>query len=95
MAAGYLRYPHIRGDLLTFVAGDDIWLAPASGGRAWRLSADDVPASSPLEAPGVAVGPGDELVAVDGQPVDPRRGPWPLLAGTAGKPTSTGTCGPR
>jgi len=47
MAAGYLRYPHIRGDLLTFVAGDDIWLAPASGGRAWRLSADDVPVSYP------------------------------------------------
>ena len=47
MAAGYLRYPDIRGDLLTFVAGDDIWLAPASGGRAWRLSADDVPVSYP------------------------------------------------
>ena len=47
MAAGYLRYPHIHGDLLTFAAGDDIWLAPASGGRAWRLSADDVPVSYP------------------------------------------------
>jgi tricorn protease len=34
----------------------------------------------------VAVRPGDELVAVDGQPVDPVRGPWPLLAGAAGKP---------
>ena len=29
---------------------------------------------------------GDELLAVDGLPVDPVRGPWPLLAGTAGKP---------
>jgi len=47
MAAGYLRYPDIRGDLLTFVAGDEVWLAPASGGRAWRLSADDVPVSYP------------------------------------------------
>jgi tricorn protease len=46
----------------------------------------DPRARSPLEAPGVAAGPGDELVAVDGQPVDSRRGPWPLLAGTAGKP---------
>jgi len=46
----------------------------------------DPRARSPLEAPGVAAGPGDELVAVDGQPVDPRRGPWPLLAGTADKP---------
>ena len=47
MSSGYLRYPHIHGDLLTFVAGDDIWLAPAAGGRAWRLSADDVPVSYP------------------------------------------------
>ena len=47
MSSGYLRYPHIRGDLLTFVAGDDVWLAPAAGGRAWRLSADDVPVSYP------------------------------------------------
>ena len=47
MPSGYLRYPHIHGDLLTFAAGDDIWLAPASGGRAWRLSADDVPVSYP------------------------------------------------
>ena len=47
MSSGYLRYPHIHGDLLTFAAGDDIWLAPAAGGRAWRLSADDVPVSYP------------------------------------------------
>jgi tricorn protease len=46
----------------------------------------DPRARSPLTAPGVGVRPGDELVAVDGQPVDPARGPWPLLAGTAGKP---------
>ena len=32
-SAGYLRFPHVRGDLLTFVAEDDIWLAAASGGR--------------------------------------------------------------
>src|SRR5215467_12328502 len=36
----YLRFPNIRGDLLTFVADDDVWLAPADGGRAWRISAD-------------------------------------------------------
>jgi tricorn protease len=39
-APGYLRFPHIHGDLLTFVAEDDVWLAPASGGRAWRLTSD-------------------------------------------------------
>ena len=45
----------------------------------------DPRARSPLAAPGVVVRPGDELVAVDGQPVDPRRGPWPLLAGRGGQ----------
>jgi tricorn protease len=43
----YLRYPSLRADLLTFVADDDVWLAPAGGGRAWRISADRVPAASP------------------------------------------------
>ena len=47
MATGYLRYPHIHGDLVTFVADDDVWLAPAAGGRAWRLSADGTPVSYP------------------------------------------------
>ncbi len=47
MAPGYLRYPHVHGDLVTFVAGDDVWLAPAGGGRAWRLSADDTQVSYP------------------------------------------------
>ena len=46
-SAAYLRFPHVQGDLLTFVAEDDVWLAPAEGGRAWRLSADDAVASWP------------------------------------------------
>lgn len=39
----YLRYPHVAGDLITFAAEDDVWLAllsEAAGGRgtrAWRL----------------------------------------------------------
>ncbi len=48
---GYLRYPHLHGDLLTFVAEDDVWVAPLSGGRAWRLSADGVPAGHPRFSP--------------------------------------------
>jgi tricorn protease len=44
---GYLRYPHIHGDLITFVAEDDVWLAPADGGRAWRLSSDSVAVANP------------------------------------------------
>jgi tricorn protease len=44
---GYLRYPHVHGELLVFVAEDDVWLAPAEGGRAWRLSADAAQVSYP------------------------------------------------
>ena len=43
----YFRYPNLHGDLLTFVADDDVWLAPSGGGRAWRISADRVPAAGP------------------------------------------------
>jgi tricorn protease len=47
MPSSYLRFPHLRGQTLTFVAEDDVWLAPLDGGRAYRLSADRVPASNP------------------------------------------------
>jgi tricorn protease len=43
----YFRYPNLHGDLLTFVADDDVWLAPADGGRAWRISADRALAAGP------------------------------------------------
>jgi tricorn protease len=47
----YLRYPHLHGDLVTFVADDDVWLAPLAGGRAWRFTADRVPVSDPRFSP--------------------------------------------
>ena len=49
----YLRFPHLSGNLLTFVAEDDVWLAPldaalADGGaRAWRLTSDRTPPINP------------------------------------------------
>ncbi|GAA3234959.1 hypothetical protein GCM10020256_52470 [Streptomyces thermocoprophilus] len=58
----------------------------------WRIDrvlpaeTSDPEARSPLAAPGVAVRPGDAIVAVNGRPVDPVTGPGPLLVGTAGKP---------
>jgi tricorn protease len=58
----------------------------------WRVArvlpgeSSDPKALSPLAAPGVAVAAGDELVAVDGQPVDPVAGPAPRLAGSVGQP---------
>jgi len=43
----YLRYPHVSGELVTFVAEDDVWLGGTGGGRAYRVSSDQVPAASP------------------------------------------------
>ncbi len=41
----------MHGDLLTFVAEDDVWMAPVSGGRAWRVSALQLPAKNPRFSP--------------------------------------------
>jgi tricorn protease len=50
-ADSYFRYPHIHADLVTFVAENDVWLAPLDGGRAWRVSADQVPVARPRISP--------------------------------------------
>ncbi|HIZ35370.1 MAG TPA: PDZ domain-containing protein [Candidatus Ruania gallistercoris] len=51
MTSAYLRDPDVHADLVTFVAADDVWLAPVSGGRAWRLTHDSAPARSPRFSP--------------------------------------------
>ena len=45
--AAYLRHPDVRGDLVAFTAANDIWLAPLSGGRAWRLTDEGAPGRLP------------------------------------------------
>lgn len=50
-SSSYFRYPHLHGDLVTFVAEDDVWVAPLSGGRAWRISAMQLPARNPRFSP--------------------------------------------
>ncbi|MEZ0107547.1 tricorn protease [Catenulispora sp. EB89] len=52
----YLRFPHLSGDLLTFVAEDDVWLAelPAGAGgpvRAARFTSDWQPVRGPRLSP--------------------------------------------
>lgn len=54
--AVYLRFPHIHGDLLCFVAEDDVWTAPVgspggSPGRAWRVTADRTRVGPPRFSP--------------------------------------------
>ncbi len=48
---GYLRYPHIANDFVVFVAADDVWLAPLTGGRAWRFTTDEAQAATPRLTP--------------------------------------------
>src|SRR5580704_2781594 len=45
-SVGYFRFPHINADSVAFVAAGDAWLAPLSGGRAWRFTADGAAASA-------------------------------------------------
>ncbi|NMH82466.1 peptidase S41, partial [Pseudonocardia xinjiangensis] len=51
MPRSYLRFPHLHADTLVFVAENDVWTAPVSGGRAYRLTADDVPVATPRLSP--------------------------------------------
>lgn len=50
-SSSYLRFPHLHGDLVTFVAEDDVWIAPLAGGRAWRVSSLQLPARNPRFTP--------------------------------------------
>ncbi|MCD4853724.1 PDZ domain-containing protein [Arthrobacter sp. AK01] len=71
-SSSYLRFPHVHGDLVTFVAEDDIWIAPLSGGRAWRVSSQQLPARNPRFTPDgkrlvwtVIVGTSPEVVTAE------------------------------
>ncbi|MFI8856094.1 S41 family peptidase [Streptomyces prasinus] len=75
----YLRLPHLNGDLLCFVAEDDLWLAPLDppGGRAWRLTVDRAKLGHPRFSPDGrhiaytswrSLAPEVHLVPVDGGP---------------------------
>ncbi|MBE4716741.1 S41 family peptidase [Pseudarthrobacter sp. AB1] len=50
-SSSYFRFPHVHGELVTFVAEDDVWIAPLSGGRAWRVSSLQLPARNPRFTP--------------------------------------------
>ncbi|WP_262424950.1 hypothetical protein [Brachybacterium sp. Z12] len=55
--AAYLRHPDVRGDLLTFTAANDVWLAPLAGGRAWRLTDEGAPSAIRASRPTARTSP--------------------------------------
>ena len=72
MGSDYLRYPHLHGNRVTFVAENDVWVAPVAGGRAWRISALQLAARTPRFSPDgttiawtVVQGGAPEVVAAD------------------------------
>ena len=48
---GYYRHPTVHGDEIAFVAEDDLWLVPVTGGAATRLTANPGAASFPCFSP--------------------------------------------
>ncbi|WP_037907718.1 S41 family peptidase [Actinacidiphila yeochonensis] len=46
-----MRNPHPHGGSVAFTAEDDVWVAPVDGGRAWRVSADNMPVRRPRISP--------------------------------------------
>ncbi|MHA7208245.1 S41 family peptidase [Arthrobacter sp. MDT1-65] len=72
MGSSYLRFPHLYGTRITFVAENDVWVAPLGGGRAWRISALQLAARNPRFSPDgstvawtVVQGGAPEVVAAD------------------------------
>lgn len=47
----YLRFPTIFRDVVVFVSEDDLWMVPAEGGRAFRLTAGVAEAGYPRFSP--------------------------------------------
>ncbi|SDG73619.1 tricorn protease [Sinosporangium album] len=47
----YLRFPTIFKDVVVFAAEDDLWMVPADGGRAFRLTAGVAEAAYPRFSP--------------------------------------------
>ncbi|MCG6567185.1 S41 family peptidase [Tessaracoccus sp. ZS01] len=51
MSRGYRRFPHLHQDEVVFVADDDLWLGPLSGGRAARITVAEGTPRSPRFSP--------------------------------------------
>ncbi|MCF6522276.1 S41 family peptidase [Streptomyces sp. JJ36] len=94
----YLRFPHLHGGLLCFVAEDDLWVAPLvpageQPGRAWRLTVDRARLGHPRFSPD-----GRQLAYTCWRSLDPEIHLVPVSGGPARRltywgATDTRVCG--
>ncbi|MEV5265088.1 S41 family peptidase [Streptomyces werraensis] len=83
----YLRLPHLKDDLLCFVAEDDLWLAPLDGpGRAWRITADRTKLGHPRFSPD-----GRHIAYTSWRSLDPEVHLAPVDGGPGGRLTYWGS----
>ncbi|MBV7699874.1 S41 family peptidase [Streptomyces sp. TRM70350] len=83
----YLRLPHLSGDLLCFVAEDDLWLAPLGGpSRAWRLTVDRTKVGHPRFSPD-----GHRIAYTSWRSLDPEVHLVPVEGGTGRRLTYWGS----
>ncbi|MGW7002003.1 S41 family peptidase [Streptomyces sp. NPDC054933] len=91
MDDAYLRFPHLNGDLLCFVAEDDLWVAPlaAAGAepeRAWRITADRTRLGHPRFSPD-----GSSIAFTTWRSLDPEVHLVPVGGGPASRLTYWGS----
>ncbi|GGS05948.1 putative tricorn protease [Streptomyces aureoverticillatus] len=91
MTQAYLRFPHVSGDRLCFVAEDDVWVAPltAAGAppeRAWRITADRTKVGHPRFSPD-----GSHIAYTSWRSLDPEIHLAPVSGGQARRLTYWGS----
>ncbi|MFF4734898.1 S41 family peptidase [Streptomyces sp. NPDC001262] len=79
-SGSYLRFPHIHGDLVCFVAEDDLWLASLApeGERPWRLTVDRTRCGHPRFSPD-----GESIAFTTWRSLDPEVHLVPVSGGPA------------